>query len=544
MNNLLHTPDGVRDIYDKDYLLKFKTENMISEVFHEAGYKDIKTPTLEYYDVFGDEVGTTPRNNLFKFDDRNGDTVVLRPDFTPSIARCAAKYFMENDETLRFTYKGDTFSQTASLQGKLVETTQMGVELIGENEVWADAEVLNLSIKALLATGLNHFNVTIGNIEYFKGLCEELGFDEKTELALRDLITNKNFFGARKYLEDIKADETVIEKICKLDMLIGGKNVLNEAEKLTTNPRSKAAISHLRELSLMLEKKGYGEYIYFDLSMLNKYMYYTGVVFKAYTYGVGDCILKGGRYDNLLGKLGKEAPAIGFVIMIDDLISALSSPKASEKREYLTFALTKGRLAKKTLELLEQLGITCDEMKEDTRKLIFVNEELKLKFFLAKGPDVPTYVEYGAADIGVVGKDTIMEEDRRVYEVLDLGFGKCRMCVCGPKSAEELLKHHDQIRVCTKYPAIAKNYFYNEKNQTVELIKLNGSVELGPIVGLGDVIVDIVETGSTLRENGLDVLEEICPLSARMIVNQVSMQMQPARIKELIAKLREIISED
>ena len=544
MNNLLHTPDGVRDIYDKDYLLKFKTENMISEVFHEAGYKDIKTPTLEYYDVFGDEVGTTPRNNLFKFDDRNGDTVVLRPDFTPSIARCAAKYFMENDETLRFTYKGDTFSQTASLQGKLVETTQMGVELIGENEVWADAEVLNLSIKALMATGLNHFNVTIGNIEYFKGLCEELGFDEKTELALRDLITNKNFFGARKYLEDIKAEETVIEKICKLDMLIGGKNVLNEAEKLTTNPRSKAAISHLRELSLMLEKKGYGEYIYFDLSMLNKYMYYTGVVFKAYTYGVGDCILKGGRYDNLLGKFGKEAPAIGFVIMIDDLISALSSPKASEKREYLTFALTKGRLAKKTLELLEQLGITCDEMKEDTRKLIFVNEELKLKFFLAKGPDVPTYVEYGAADIGVVGKDTIMEEDRRVYEVLDLGFGKCRMCVCGPKSAEELLKHHDQIRVCTKYPAIAKNYFYNEKNQTVELIKLNGSVELGPIVGLGDVIVDIVETGSTLRENGLDVLEEICPLSARMIVNQVSMQMQPARIKELIAKLREIISED
>ena len=326
MNNLLHTPDGVRDIYDKDYLLKFKTENMISEVFHEAGYMDIKTPTLEYYDVFGDEVGTTPRNNLFKFDDRNGDTVVLRPDFTPSIARCAAKYFMENDETLRFTYKGDTFSQTASLQGKLVETTQMGVELIGENEVWADAEVLNLSIKALLATGLNQFNVTIGNIEYFKGLCEELGFDEETELALRDLITNKNFFGARKYLEDINAEETVIEKICKLDMLIGGKNVLNEAEKLTTNPRSKAAISHLRELSLMLEKKGYGEYIYFDLSMLNKYMYYTGVVFKAYTYGVGDCILKGGRYDNLLGKFGKEAPAIGFVIMIDDLISALLSP--------------------------------------------------------------------------------------------------------------------------------------------------------------------------------------------------------------------------
>jgi len=211
----------------------------------------------------------------------------------------------------------------------------------------------------------------------------------------------------------------------------------------------------------------------------------------------------------------------------------------SEDR-YLTFALGKGRLAKQTLELFEKIGITCEEMKDkDSRKLIFVNEELKLKFFLAKGPDVPTYVEYGAADIGVVGKDTIMEEDRRVYEVLDLGFGKCRMCVCGPESAKTLLQHHERIRVASKYPGIAKDYFYNKKHQTVDIIKLNGSVELGPLVGLSDVIVDIVETGSTLRENGLEVLEEICPLSARVIVNQVSMQMQSERIKKLIAALKE-----
>lgn len=210
----------------------------------------------------------------------------------------------------------------------------------------------------------------------------------------------------------------------------------------------------------------------------------------------------------------------------------------SEER-YLTFALTKGRLAKKTMELLEKIGITCEEMKEkDSRKLIFVNEALKLKFFLAKGPDVPTYVEYGAADIGVVGKDTILEENRRVYEVLDLGYGECRMCVCGPGSAEELLKHREMIRVASKYPNIAKDYFYNKKHQTVDIIKLNGSVELGPIVQLSDVIVDIVETGSTLRENGLEVLEEICPLSARMIVNQVSMQMEPERIRKLITDLK------
>lgn len=212
------------------------------------------------------------------------------------------------------------------------------------------------------------------------------------------------------------------------------------------------------------------------------------------------------------------------------------------EQRYLTFALGKGRLANQTLELLERIGITCEEIKDkQTRRLIFTNEELRLRFFLAKGPDVPTYVEYGAADIGVVGADTILEEQRRVFEVLDLKLGKCRMCVCGPASAKELLQHHEMIRVASKYPVIARNYFYNQKRQTVDIIKLNGSVELGPIVGLSDVIVDIVETGSTLKENGLEVLEEICPLSARMIVNQVSMQMESERIKKLIYRLREAV---
>ncbi len=206
---------------------------------------------------------------------------------------------------------------------------------------------------------------------------------------------------------------------------------------------------------------------------------------------------------------------------------------------YLTFALGKGRLAEKTLELFEKVGITCEEMKDkNSRKLIFVNEELKMRFFLAKGPDVPTYVEYGAADIGIVGKDTILEEGRKLYEVLDLGYGKCRMCVCGPESALELLQHNQLIRVATKYPNIAKDYFYNKKHRTVEIIKLNGSIELAPIVGLSEVIVDIVETGSTLKENGLKVLEEVCPLSARMVVNQVSMKMENERISELIRVLK------
>ena len=212
---------------------------------------------------------------------------------------------------------------------------------------------------------------------------------------------------------------------------------------------------------------------------------------------------------------------------------------------YLTVALAKGRLANKAMELFGRIGISCEEMKDKgSRTLIFVNEELGIRFFLAKASDVPTYVEYGAADIGIVGKDTILEEGRKLYEVMDLGIGKCRMCVCGPESARERLNHHELIRVATKYPGIAKDYFYNRKYQTVEIIKLNGSIELAPIVGLSEVIVDIVETGSTLRENGLLVLEEICTLSARMVVNQVSMKTENERITSIIRGFQDLLREE
>lgn len=208
----------------------------------------------------------------------------------------------------------------------------------------------------------------------------------------------------------------------------------------------------------------------------------------------------------------------------------------------LTVALTKGRLARQSMAMFNKIGISLEEMEDPkTRKLIFENKEYGIRFFLAKGPDVPTYVEYGAADIGIAGYDTILEEGRRLYEVLDLGFGKCRMCVCGPESARKYLEHNELIRVATKYPHIARDYFFNRKNQTVELIKLNGSIELAPIVGLSEVIVDIVETGTTLKENGLEVLEVVCPLSARMVVNRVSMKMENERITDLIAKCRKVL---
>ena len=541
MKQLLHTPDGVRDIYGVEYAKKLGVEDTIHQMFVSYGYEDIQTPSFEYFDLFSGDIGTTDTNGLYKFTDNDGRTMVLRSDFTPSIARCVAKYFIEDEKPVRLTYKGNAYVNTASLQGKLKENTQMGVELIGEGSVESDVEVIRLACESLKECGLKKFKLCIGNVEFFKGLCEELSIDASTELTLRDYVSIKSFFDIKDYMDSIGLDKNACDKILAINDLVGGMSCLDKAYELVNNERSRAAVNRLKEIYKAASECGISDHIFFDLGMLSKYNYYTGMIFKGYAIGNGDAIVKGGRYDNLLGQFGKASPAVGFVVIVDDLMNALKKQESLKDGDdgYLTFALTKGRLASKTLELLEKIGITCEEMKDkDTRKLIFVNEELKLKFFLSKGPDVPTYVEYGAADIGVVGKDTIMEEGRRVYEVLDLGFGKCRMCVCGPHEAKELLKHHEMIRVCSKYPVIAKDYFHNKKHQTVDIIKLNGSVELGPIVELGDVIVDIVETGSTLRENGLEVLEEICDLSARMIVNQVSMQMHGDRIRKIISKLR------
>lgn len=547
-NPILHTPEGVRDIYGSEFVQKFELQQLLYRVLAERGYQGIETPTFEFFDVFSREVGTVPSRELYKFFDKEGNTLALRPDMTPSIARAVSKYF--HDETpIRLCYMGNTFINYDKYQGRLKETTQLGAELMGEESVSADVELLSVLVEALKAAGLEEFQVSVGQVEFFKALLKEAGIGSEAEESLRRLISDKNRFAAEELLADYELSPKLRETFLEMATLSGSAEALEKARALTDNPEALKALGRLEDIYRGLKEKGFEKYISFDLSMLSKYNYYTGIVFRAYSYGYGEPVAKGGRYDTLLSHFGRELPAVGFAIVVDQLQRALNSSEIRKEAagpdgsRYLTFALTKGRLAKKTLELLEKVGITCEEMKDpDSRKLIFVNDELKLKFFLAKGPDVPTYVEYGAADIGVVGKDTLVEEGRKMYEVLDLGFGKCRMCVCGPASAREKLAHQEQIRVATKYPDIAKDYFYNQKHQTVEIIKLNGSIELAPLVGLSEVIVDIVETGSTLRENGLEVLEEIMPLSARMVVNQVSMKMEVERITKLIQALKAALS--
>lgn len=544
---ILHTPEGVRDIYGSEFVQKFELQQRLYRLLAGEGYQGIETPTFEYFDVFSREVGTVPSRELYKFFDKEGNTLVLRPDLTPSIARTVSKYFHE-ETPIRLCYMGNTFINYDNYQGRLKETTQLGAELMGDKSAQADAELIALVVESLKKAGLTEFQVSVGQVGFFKSLLKEAGIDPQTEEALRRFISDKNLFGVEELLAGDAVSPKLRQIFLEMTTLSGTEDVLQRARDLTSNPESLHALRRLEDIFENLKERGCAPYVTFDLGMLSKYNYYTGIIFRAYSYGYGEPLVKGGRYDTLLSHFGRTLPAVGFAIDINQLMRALTRGREREKiqekakERYLTIALTKGRLARKTLELLEQVGITCQEMKDpNSRKLIFVNEERKLKFFLAKGPDVPTYVEYGAADMGVVGKDTLAEEGRKMYEVLDLGFGKCRMCVCGPGEAKEKLAHQEQIRVATKYPAIAKDYFYNQKHQTVEIIKLNGSIELAPLVGLSEVIVDIVETGSTLRENGLEVLEEIMPLSARMVVNQVSMKMEHRRISALIQELKDLL---
>ena len=544
---LLHTPEGVRDIYGCEFVKKFELQHILFEVMNSYGYQGIETPTFEFFDVFSKEVGTVPSNELYKFFDKEGNTLVLRPDMTPSIARAVSKYF-HGDDPIRLCYMGSTFINHDKYQGRLKESTQLGAELMGDSSVKADVEMISMLVASLQKAGLKEFQISIGQVQFFRSLLLEADLEPEVEDALRFQISKKNIFAVEEILEESDMPDNLKKAFASLTTLAGSVEVLEKAKKLTDNEKALKAISILEDIYEGLKGCGCEKYVSFDLGMLSKYNYYTGIIFRAYTFGSGEAIVKGGRYDKLLSHFGRKLPAVGFAIVIDQLMLALERKEEAAKKQqvsgdrYLTFALGKGRLAKKTLELFEKIGIHMEEMKDpDTRKLIFVNEDLKLRFFLAKGPDVPTYVEYGAADIGVVGSDTIIEESRKMYEVLDLGFGKCRMCVCGPASANEKLESQELIRVATKYPNIAKDYFYNKKHQTVEIIKLNGSIELAPIVGLAEVIVDIVETGSTLRENGLEVLEEVRPLSARMVVNRVSMGMERERIAKLINDIKAVL---
>lgn len=390
--NLLHTPEGVRDIYGEEYARKLRLQELIHGKFKSFGYQDIQTPSFEFFDVFSREIGTTPSKELYKFFDKEGNTLALRPDFTPSMARCAAKYFMEEIFPIRFCYLGNTFTNISSLQGKLCEVTQMGAELIGDGSVEADAEMIAMLIECLKNAGLQQFQVTIGQADYFRGLCEAAGLSEETELALRENVSGKNIFGVEDLLKQQNIGEEYREAFLKITELFGPAEVLAKAEDLVSNKRSLKAVERLKQVYELLTVYGAEQYISFDFGMLSKYHYYTGVIFRAYTYGVGDAVVKGGRYDNLLKTFGKDAPAVGFVVVLDDLMTAMASRKIAlpvdRKNAILVYEKTSFEKALVRAHQLREEGVCTelilkdvDKTQEDYRELSMKRGNCLVEFF-------------------------------------------------------------------------------------------------------------------------------------------------------------------
>lgn len=324
-NILLHTPEGVRDIYNSEAKRKLVLQNSLSSAMEAYGYDPIQTPSFEFFDIFSRDIGTTSSKDLYKFFDKDGETLVLRPDMTPSVARCAAKYYMEDERPLRFYYLGNTFvNNHGSYQGRLNETTQIGAEFIGDPGVEADAEVVALISDCLYKAGLKNFQISIGQVDFFKSLLDSAGVEPEDEVALRELISKKNFFGVEEFLDEKHYPESISEILKRLPNMLGNTEVLKEAKSLTDDRRALASIDRLEQLYKVLCVYGLETQISFDLGMLSKYKYYTGIIIKAYTYGLGEPIVTGGRYDRLLSSFGKSAAAVGFVIGVDQLMMALS----------------------------------------------------------------------------------------------------------------------------------------------------------------------------------------------------------------------------
>ncbi len=533
----ISTPEGTRDLLFASCRALRQTENAIRTALEGCGYSEVITPAVEYFDVFAQANPELDQENMLKIIDRSGRICVARPDNTTPIARIAATRLDDAALPVRLYYSQKVFRSVVAGHGHKGEFLQVGAELIGADGLEADKDILSAAFGALTGTGADNFRIELGHAEIYKALIEELGVDDQTAESVRRLIENKSFAALGDALAPY-GDRPAAKALRAMPQLFGGMEVLDEVEALTGNVRVLGAVSYLRRLYKALDEAGYGSRIMIDLGLVHEMDYYTGVMFRGYIGGAGAAILSGGRYNALCAKFGKDMPAGGFGIDVESVAESLQGaarPEAATRRDTVRIALTKGRLEKKTLALLKAAGYDISELEAGSRKLIFTLPDTGVEIVLAKAADVITYVEHGVCDMGVVGKDTIMEKGGSFYEMVDLGFGKCRFALA-TKKGKDVYGGYKTPVIATKYPAVTKAFF-NRKNMDVETIKIEGSVELAPLLELADAIVDIVETGTTLKENGLEVIEDVAPISARVIVNLASAKMKKTAIQKVIAEL-------
>ncbi len=524
------TPIGSRDLLFEECDDRRKVEATLSDLFKEKEYRKVLTPTLEFFDVFNNDTLGIESEEMYKLSDNQGRTIVLRPDNTAPIARLVATRLSKEDFPVRLYYNQSVFVRNKQLAGRTDEIQQSGIELIGDGSIDADIEVISMAYEALKRNQVNSFKLELCHAGFFNTILERMNLTPAQKADICNYIEGKNYAALGVMLDEI-GDSKETEIIRKLPRLFGDASVIKEAKSLYNDEKACLALDYLELLYNRLCDAGFGDNILIDLGLVNRSNYYTGVIFRGYAQGSGVTALSGGRYDNLIGEFGLDAPAVGFGVDVTALCDVMREEINIERP--LRIALTKGRLEKSSVSLFKKMGLDTTELENKGRRLILPVDEYEA--VLSKAPDVITYVEHGVCDIGVVGKDTIVEHGNSFYEVLDLDIGKCRFALACPKGTDFFSGYKRKV-VASKYPKVAREFF-KSKGMDVDIIKIEGSVELAPLLGLADGIVDIVETGSTLKENGLEVVADIMPISARVIVNMASMKLRKNEIEAFLSDL-------
>lgn len=538
------TPEGTKDLLFQECAAQRNIIETLRETFEEKGYHEVVTPGFEFYDVFSSSSMYFPQESMYKLIDNKGRLLAMRPDSTIPIARLTATKLKGHALPIRLYYAQRIYRQQPELRGRSGEIMQMGIELVGLSSFESDIEILTAGMEAMSACCADDFRIELGHIGIYKLLMDDLKATAEQKEAIHSLIVSKNYAGLSDILEYFPESKTT-EILKELPKLFGGKEALGKARELFNgyNEKLLEMLSYLERIfqglvDLHLDK------VMIDFGLVHQAEYYSSLIFRGYISSAGEPVLSGGRYDELFKDFGENLPATGFGVNVDQLASRLlketpdrPAPFENGKRNNIRIALTKGRLENNIVDLFDQMGYDTVNLKDKGRKLLLPIPDKNIDVVLAKAADVITYVEHGVCDVGIVGKDTIVESGGTFYEVLDLGFGKCRFALAVPKGSDFYGGYRTK-RIATKYPKVASSYF-ESKGMDVEVIKIEGSVELAPLLSLADGIVDIVETGTTLRENGLEVIEEIRNVSARLIVNVASMKLKKAEIDRLISDIQE-----
>lgn len=545
VNHKLTTPEGTKDYLFDEAITRSKVTEKLQALFKNGGYTEVITPGVEYLDVFLAKGQGTPIEEMYKLVDESGRMMALRPDCTTPIARLCATRLRDEVLPLRLCYRQPVFSSPRTLSGKRNEVLQAGIELVGTSVSESDIEVLSLAVSALEGIDPSGMRLEIGHIGLFNRLIELVCPQHETREQLRGLIEDKNYPTLNDILNQFEqtqlSDSLYIHALKQLPRLFGGEEVFIKAQSLFVEDEVLTGIlESLHGLYNLLRKKFPNSNITLDFGIVNRLDYYTGIVFKGYLEGyTGEAVLSGGRYDNLMGEFGRDMGAIGFAVNVDAACAALKALPSPLAQKPLRIAVTKGRLEKDTVSLFQKMGFDCESLLNKGRRLILPIKNQNIEVVLAKAADVITYIENGVCDVGIVGKDTILEYGGSFFEVIDLGFGRCKFALAAKRDTDFYAGYAEKT-IATKYPAVARGFF-REKGMDVRIVKIEGSVELAPLLSLADAIVDIVETGSTLKENGLEVIEDVAAVSARVIVNTVSMKLYKEQLEQLIAKIEETL---